>query len=104
ARAASEYASLPEEQAALLSVETHLAVGRGAVRVDPALAARALHRAATQHPQHPEAARACVLLARLYGERLGEEAKARELFAHVVAQYPETPAARFAAQRLQGLA
>ena len=101
--ALSGYAALPDAQAALLSVEAHIAIGRAAVRTDPSLAVRALRCAATLHPQHPEAPRAWVLLARLHAERLGDEPEARALFSHVVAQYPGTPAAQFAAQQLQTL-
>lgn len=65
---------------------------RGAAGVIEALLVRA--------PDAAETPRAMVILARLHEERLGDSARARQLFADVVARFPETPAAKFARTRL----
>lgn len=95
------YAMLADLPPAALSPPQHLAVGQAAAaRGDLATAVRALKVAASFAPDHPDAPRACVILARVYAERLGDVASADKLFRHVVQRYPGTPAAAFAAERL----
>lgn len=80
--------------------EVHVAVGqRAAAKGDYALAVKALRQVA-QNDVDPVAPKACVILARLYGERLGDLATAEKLYRHVIARYPDTPAAQFARTKL----
>ncbi len=84
-----------------LPAACHLAVGQKAAAVgDYTLAVRALKQVAQHSPEDPLAPKSCVLLARLYGERLGDAASAQKLYRHVVGRYPGTDAARFAQSRL----
>lgn len=85
----------------LLSPECHLAVGQGAAaRGNFALAVQALKAAGSVNPDNPVAAKALVILARLYAERLGDGPAARQLYSFVVQRYPGTSAARFAQGQL----
>jgi hypothetical protein len=94
------YRRLPENLASLPAT-SHVAVGQKAAAVgDYPLAVRALKQVAQRTPEDPLAPKACVILARLYGERLGEAASAQKLYRHVVGRYPGTDAARFAQSRL----
>lgn len=94
------YRRLPENLASLPAA-SHVAVGQKAAAVgDFPLAVRALKQVAQLAPGDPLAPRACVILARLYGERLGDAASAQKLYRHVVGRYPGTDAARFAQARL----
>lgn len=43
------------------------------------------------HPKSPDVARAYLLVARVYAEYLGQEAKARQLLLFIRKQYPDTP-------------
>jgi tetratricopeptide (TPR) repeat protein len=84
-----------------LPAACHLAVGQKAAAVgDYPVAVRALKQVAQHSPEEPLAPKSCVLLARLYGERLGDAASAQKLYRHVVGRYPGTEAARFAQSRL----
>ncbi len=79
----------------------HLFVGQAAAaKGEYALAARALESVADVAPDAPEASRALVLLARLYGERLQEPERAANIYRYVVHRYPNTDASRFAQARL----
>lgn len=79
----------------------HLFVGQAAAaQGDHALAVRALESAADVAPEDPLAPRALVLLARVLGERMGEDARARDVYQYIVDRYPETEASRFARARL----
>jgi hypothetical protein len=94
------YRRLPERPPPL-PASCHLAVGQKAAMVgDYTLAVRALKQVAQHSPEDPLAPKSCVILARLYGERLGDEASAQKLYQHVVRRYPGTDAARFAQSRL----
>ncbi len=94
------YRRLPERLPPLPAA-CHLAVGQQAATVgDYTLAVRALKQVAQHSPEDPLAPRSCVILARLYGERLGDAASAQKLYRHVVSRYPGTDAARFAQSRL----
>jgi hypothetical protein len=94
------YRKLPERLPPLPAA-CHLAVGQKAATVgDYTLAVRALKQVAQHSPEDPLAPRSCVILARLYGERLGDAASAQKLYRHVVSRYPGTDAARFAQSRL----
>ena len=98
---ALEVLRLPENLASLPAA-SHVAVGQKAAAVgDYPLAVRALKQVAQLTPEDPLAPRACVILARLYGERLGDEASALKLYRHVAGRYPGTDAARFAQSRLK---
>ena len=100
-KAAEIYAALPDLPPTSLCPGSHLAVGQAAAgRGDFACAVRALKAAASIAPDAPDAPRACVILARLYAERLGDAASAERLYRFVVQRYPDTDAARFARQRL----
>ncbi|MFY0523563.1 hypothetical protein ACN28I_10405 [Archangium gephyra] len=100
-RALELYRRLPENLASLPAA-SHVAVGQKAAAVgDYPLAVRALKQVAQLTPEDPLAPRACVILARLYGERLGDEASALKLYRHVAGRYPGTDAARFAQSRLK---
>jgi tetratricopeptide (TPR) repeat protein len=80
--------------------EVHVAVGqRAAAKGDYALAVKALKQVA-QDEVDPVAPKACVILARLYGERLGDPATAEKLYRHVIARFPDTQAAQFARSKL----
>ncbi|MHB8875689.1 MAG: B-box zinc finger protein [Myxococcaceae bacterium] len=98
-RAAGLYAKAGVPEASL-SAEVHLAVGQSAATAgDYALAVRAL-KAAARDPADPLAPKALVVLARVYGEKLGEPDAAARLYQHVLKSYPGTPAAKFAEGRL----
>jgi hypothetical protein len=100
-RALELYRRLPENLTSLPAA-SHVAVGQKAAAVgDYPLAVRALKQVAQLTPEDPLAPRACVILARLYGERLGDEASALKLYRHVAGRYPGTDAARFAQSRLK---
>lgn len=99
-RALDLYRRLPE-QLPPLPAASHVAVGQQAAAMgDYPLAVRALKQVAQLTPEDPLAPRACIILARLYGERLGDGASAQKLYRHVVGRYPGTDAARFAQSRL----
>ncbi|OJT22795.1 hypothetical protein BO221_23575 [Archangium sp. Cb G35] len=99
-RALELYRRLPENLASLPAA-SHVAVGQKAAAAgDYPLAIRALKQVAQLSPEDPLAPKACVILARLYGERLGDAASAQKLYRHVVGRYPGTDAARFAQSRL----
>jgi TolA-binding protein len=51
-------------------------------------------------PNAPTAPQALVLLARLCGERMQDPTRAASVYRYIVHRYPNTDAARFAAQRL----
>lgn len=94
------YRRLPERPPPLPAA-CHVAVGqKAAAEGDYTLAVRALKQVAQHSPEDPLAPRSCIILARLYGERLGDEASARKLYQHVVRRYPGSDAARFAQSRL----
>lgn len=90
----------PEDHHALPPA-THVAVGRAAaVAQDFHLAVRALRAAADVAPDDPEGQRAWILLARVYADKLGDPARARQIFGYVVERYPGSDAARFAQAQL----
>lgn len=94
------YRRLPERPPPLPAA-CHVAVGqKAAAEGDYTLAVRALKQVAQHSPEDPLAPKSCIILARLYGERLGDEASARKLYQHVVRRYPGSDAARFAQSRL----
>ncbi|WP_395805725.1 hypothetical protein [Archangium minus] len=94
------YRRLPERLPPL-NAASHLAVGQRAATVgDYHVAVRALKQVGQHSPEDPLAPRACVILARLYGERLGDTESAQKLYRHVVSRYPGTDAARFAQSKL----
>lgn len=79
----------------------HLFVGQAAVAQGKyELAVKALEHAADVAPDSPEASRALVLLARVYGERLREPERAESIYRYVVHRYPNTDASRFALAHL----
>lgn len=79
----------------------HLFVGQAAVaRGQYELAVKALEASADVAPDSPEASRALVLLARVYGERLREPERAQSIYRYVVHRYPNTDASRFALAHL----
>jgi TolA-binding protein len=97
------YAQVPESVDGWFSIESlvtlgQVAVGRGQLH----LAVRALKQAAKRAPDDPLAPKACILLARVYAEKLGDAASAGKLYRYVLQRYPGTDAARFAEQRLAG--
>jgi len=99
--AVAAFAALPESLDPWLSAASQLTLGQAAAaRGQYALAVRALKMAARRAPEDPQAPRACVILARLYAERLGDAESAAKLYRYVVARYPDTDAARFAQSRL----
>lgn len=98
-RAAKLYveANLPE---ASVPADVHLAVGQWAAGAnDFNLAVRAL-KGAAKNPDDPLAPKALVLLARIYGEKLGNAGAAVKLFEHVLKSYPGSSAAKFAQSKL----
>jgi len=99
--AVAAYGHLPESLDAWLSVASLLTLGQAAAgRERYGLAVRALKAAARKAPEDPLAPKACIVLARLYAERVGDAASAQKLFRHVIQRYPGTDAARFAQSRL----
>jgi TolA-binding protein len=79
----------------------HLFVGQAsATEGQYELAVRALESAADVAPEDPLASRALVLLARVFGERMRDEARAQGLYQYIVDRYPDTDASRFAQTRL----
>ncbi|MFW6369226.1 MAG: tetratricopeptide repeat protein, partial [Myxococcota bacterium] len=85
----------------LLDPSVHLEVGRSAAGAgDMDLACAAMTAAATLDPTHELVPRAMVLLARLSGERLGDLARAEELYQDVLQRFPGTSAADFAKKQL----
>ncbi len=92
-----EAANLLDES---FTADAHLAVGQHAATTGKLdLAVRAL-KAAARDPAGPLASRALVLMARVYGEKLGNAQAAAKLYEHVVRNYPGTPAAHYAQARL----
>lgn len=90
----------PEDHLALPPA-THVAVGRAAAAArDFHLAVRALRAAADVAPDDPEGQRAWILLARVYADKLGDAARARQIYGYVVERYPGTDAATFAQAQL----
>ncbi|WP_224245921.1 tetratricopeptide repeat protein [Hyalangium gracile] len=101
-KALALYAGLSEPRF-LKQVEPahHLFVGQAAVAQGQyPLAVKALETAADVAPDGPEASRALVLLARVYGERLKEPERAASIYRYVVHRYPNTDASRFASRHL----
>jgi hypothetical protein len=81
---------------------THVAVGRAAAAAqDFHLAVRALRAAADVAPDDPEGQRAWILLARVYADKLGDAARARQIYGYVVERYAGTDAATFAQAQLE---
>jgi hypothetical protein len=101
-RALSLYPELREPRfAKQVAPAHHLLVGQAAVAQGQyELAVKALESAADVAPDSPEASRALVLLARVYGERLREPERAASIYRYVVHRYPDTDASRFALARL----
>ena len=90
----------PEDHHALPPA-THVAVGRAAAAAqDFHLAVRALRAAADVAPDDPEGQRAWILLARVYADKLGDSARAQQIYGYVVERYPGTDAAAFAQAQL----
>ncbi|TSC33123.1 hypothetical protein [Corallococcus sp. Z5C101001] len=84
-----------------LSPSHHLFVGQAAaVEGDFPLSVKALEAAADTAPDDPTAPRALVLLARVQGEKMGNAARAEEIYRYILHRYPATEAARFAHSRL----
>jgi hypothetical protein len=84
--------AVPEALANVAASE-HLDIGRRAAqRGEYPLAVRAL-RAAAAWPEDPSAPHACLLLARLYQERLGDPEQAQVICRFVLNRYPDSPAA-----------
>lgn len=95
------YRGLISSQLSTLQPEQHLFVARAAASGgDFPLAAKAFETAADVAPNAATAPQALVLLARLCGERMQDPARALSVYRYVVHRYPNTDAARFAAQRL----
>jgi hypothetical protein len=83
----------------------HVAVGRAAAAArDFHLAVRALRAAADVAPDDPEAQRAWILLGRVYADKLGDVARARQIYGYVIERYPGTEAADFARAQVARLA
>lgn len=98
-QAAALYGALAEPAAGALPAADHLAVGRrAAAEGNYPLAVKALKAAASS--ADPVAPNAMVILARLYGERMGQPAEAQQLYQAVLSRFPGTPAAKFAQERL----
>jgi hypothetical protein len=90
-------ASLDDSQ---LPTQCHLAVGQAAAtQGDFTLAIRAL-KAAAKDQGDQISPKAFVLLARVYGEKLGDLATAEKIYRHVVQRFPGSPAAQFAQSRM----
>lgn len=84
-----------------LSPSHHLFIGQAAaVEGDFPLSVKALEAAADTAPDDPTAPRALVLLARVQGEKMGNAARAEEIYRYILHRYPATEAARFAHTRL----
>jgi hypothetical protein len=79
----------------------HLFVGQAsATEGHYDLAVRALESAADVAPEDPLAPRALVLLARVFGERMRDTARAEGIYQYIVDRYPDTDASRFAQSHL----
>jgi tetratricopeptide (TPR) repeat protein len=79
----------------------HLFVGQAATAQGQyTLAVKALESAADVAPDGPSAARALVLLARVYAERLREPERAVSIYRYIIHRYPNTDASRFAQAHL----
>jgi hypothetical protein len=90
-------------RSAQLNVERALALGQLLAGAgDAARSADVLRDVVARAPAGELQARAMVILARLCGERLQQADEARALFREVVARYPGSSAAKFAAGRLGG--
>lgn len=101
AKALALYRGLPVPPRLKLSPSHHLFVGQAsAVEGDFPLSVKALEAAADTAPDEPTAPRALVLLARVQGEKLGNTARAEEIYRYILHRYPDTEAARFAHARL----
>jgi hypothetical protein len=69
-------------------------------KADYRQAVRALKAVMTSTPDDPIAPRACLLLARIYSERLSDPGTGDQLFRHVVQRYPNSQEAQLAQTRL----
>lgn len=95
------YRGLVSSQLSSLPADQHLFVARAAASGgDFPLAAKAFETAADVAPNAATAPQALVLLARLCGERMQDPTRAASVYRYIVHRYPNTDAARFAAQRL----
>jgi hypothetical protein len=83
-------------EAPVVVAMAQLLAGRGGF----AEAAQVL-RGVSARPAGPDTPRALVILARLYVERLGAAPEGMALYRRVVAEFPGTPAAEFAATQLK---
>lgn len=88
-----------------ISPSHHLFIGQAsAVEGDFPLSVKALEAAADTAPDEPTAPRALVLLARVQGEKMGNTARAEEIYRYILHRHPDTEAARFAHARLSSAA
>lgn len=103
AEALAQHRRLPVERWSELSAGSHVAVAqKSAADGDLSYAVQALQHVARKSADDAEAPKACILLARIYGERLSDGASAKKVYEHVLRRYPGSNAATFAASRVQG--
>jgi hypothetical protein len=101
AKALEFFAKMPNPASPSLSPDCYFGLAQAAVKkADYRQAVRALKALMTSSPDDPVAPRACVLLARIYSERLSDPLTGEKLFRHVVQRYPSSKAAQFAQGRL----
>ncbi len=95
------FAKMPNLPPVPLPSDCYFGLAQAAVRkADYRQAVRALKAVMTSAPADPIAPRACLLLARIYSERLSDPGTGEQLFRHVVQRYPKSQEAQFAQTRL----
>lgn len=101
-RALTLFRGLAESEWEQVPLTTLLGVGQAAAgRGEYELAVRVLEAAALSDGTEADQARAWVLLARVYGEMLGNPQRAKEIYTWVVQSYPGSSAAQFAEKQLK---
>ncbi len=100
-KALDVFAKMPNLPSVSLSSDCYFGLAQAAVKkADYRQAVRALKAVMTSTPDDPIAPRACLLLARIYSERLSDPGTGERLFRHVVQRYPKSQEAQFAQTRL----
>jgi len=98
------YAHVSKVPEGALAPGHHFTLGQAAAKVrDFNLAVRAFEEAA-QAKTDPVAPKALVMLAQVYGDGLGNAARAESIYRAVVREFASTKSARFAEQKLRGKA
>ena len=97
AKAIDLFAKAADLKPGSLAPNCYFGLGQEAAkRGDYQQAVRALQALMRSAPDDAVAPRGCLLLARIYSERLSDRTTAERLFRHLLQRYPNSPAAQFA--------